>query len=113
MAAKTLNLNEKIPTEEEIENPIQEVSDPVPTDQALNCVSDTSVDGAPNKIAGGSESTESPVLSPTENEAVPSNDIDKKMRRAERFGVPVQLTEAEKRNSRAERFVLYLCLWRF
>ncbi|KAG8376487.1 hypothetical protein BUALT_Bualt09G0068600 [Buddleja alternifolia] len=34
--------------------------------------------------------------------AVP--DIQKKMKRAERFGMPVQLTEGEKRNSRAERF---------
>lgn len=32
------------------------------------------------------------------------NDIQKKVRRAERFGVPVQLSEEEKRNSRAERF---------
>ncbi|KAE8692861.1 TerC integral membrane domain-containing protein isoform 1 [Hibiscus syriacus] len=34
----------------------------------------------------------------------PVNDIQKKIRRAERFGVPVQLSEQEKRNSRAERF---------
>ncbi|CAH9078294.1 unnamed protein product [Cuscuta epithymum] len=31
-------------------------------------------------------------------------DIQKKIKRAERFGVPVQLSEKEKRNSRAERF---------
>lgn len=31
------------------------------------------------------------------------NDIQKKMKRAERFGMSVQLTEEEKRNSRAER----------
>ncbi|KAL3531878.1 hypothetical protein ACH5RR_005399 [Cinchona calisaya] len=31
-------------------------------------------------------------------------DIQKKIRRAERFGMPVQLSEEEKRNSRAERF---------
>ncbi|XP_022742288.1 protein MODIFIER OF SNC1 11 isoform X2 [Durio zibethinus] len=34
----------------------------------------------------------------------PVNDTQKKIRRAERFGVPVQLSEQEKRNSRAERF---------
>ncbi|KAL4283110.1 hypothetical protein GQ457_16G023130 [Hibiscus cannabinus] len=34
----------------------------------------------------------------------PVNDIQKKILRAERFGVPVQLSEREKRNSRAERF---------
>ncbi|KAL3536330.1 hypothetical protein ACH5RR_004791 [Cinchona calisaya] len=31
-------------------------------------------------------------------------DVQKKIRRAERFGMPVQLSEEEKRNSRAERF---------
>ncbi|KAL8152674.1 hypothetical protein V2J09_010434 [Rumex salicifolius] len=34
----------------------------------------------------------------------PVNDTEKKIRRAERFGVPLQLSEEEKRNSRAERF---------
>ncbi|KAH1090076.1 hypothetical protein J1N35_017333 [Gossypium stocksii] len=34
----------------------------------------------------------------------PADDIQKKIRRAERFGVPIQLSEQEKRNSRAERF---------
>lgn len=33
----------------------------------------------------------------------PVDDIQKKIRRAERFGVSVKLTEEEKRNSRAER----------
>ncbi|XP_024986042.1 protein MODIFIER OF SNC1 11 isoform X2 [Cynara cardunculus var. scolymus] len=32
------------------------------------------------------------------------NDTQRKIRRAERFGMPVQLSEEEKRNSRAERF---------
>ncbi|KAL0728716.1 hypothetical protein Bca4012_024809 [Brassica carinata] len=32
------------------------------------------------------------------------DDVQKKIRRAERFGVSVKLTEEEKRNSRAERF---------
>ncbi|EPS67233.1 hypothetical protein M569_07545, partial [Genlisea aurea] len=31
-------------------------------------------------------------------------DIQKKMKRAERFGMPVNLSEKEKRDSRAERF---------
>lgn len=112
MGTKTLNLNEKILAEEEIDSPVQDASDPSQTDQAQNGVFDTApsaenaADVVPNKEAGLSKGTESPVLSPAENDAVPANDIDKKMRRAERFGVPVQLTEAEKRNSRAERFVL-------
>lgn len=33
-----------------------------------------------------------------------ATDIQKKMKRAERFGLPVHLSEEEKRNSRAERF---------
>ncbi|XP_047981999.1 protein MODIFIER OF SNC1 11 isoform X2 [Salvia hispanica] len=33
-----------------------------------------------------------------------ATDIQKKMKRAERFGMPVNLSEEEKRNSRAERF---------
>jgi len=43
------------------------------------------------------------VVSP-KGDDVPANDIQKKLRRAERFGVPVQLSEKEKRNSRAERY---------
>ncbi|GAB4833712.1 hypothetical protein Ancab_031959 [Ancistrocladus abbreviatus] len=43
------------------------------------------------------------VVSPAANSS-PATDIQKKLRRAERFGVPVQLSEEEKRNSRAERF---------
>lgn len=34
-------------------------------------------------------------------------DLQKKMRRAERFGVPVNLSEKDKRNTRAERFIFY------
>ncbi|XP_038998722.1 protein MODIFIER OF SNC1 11-like [Hibiscus syriacus] len=34
----------------------------------------------------------------------PADDVHKKIQRADRFGVPVQLSEQEKRNSRAERF---------
>jgi len=34
----------------------------------------------------------------------PVTSVQKKIRRAERFGMPVQLSEEEKRNSRAERF---------
>ncbi|KAJ8491596.1 hypothetical protein OPV22_013317 [Ensete ventricosum] len=38
------------------------------------------------------------------SEAAPVTDLQKKLRRAERFGTPVMLSEEEKRNSRAERF---------
>ncbi|URE21413.1 hypothetical protein MUK42_11939 [Musa troglodytarum] len=37
-------------------------------------------------------------------EVGPVTDLRKKLRRAERFGMPVMLSEEEKRNSRAERF---------
>ncbi|GFP87838.1 protein modifier of snc1 11 [Phtheirospermum japonicum] len=34
-------------------------------------------------------------------------DVQKKMKRVERFGMPVHLSEEEKRNSRAERYSIY------
>jgi len=40
----------------------------------------------------------------------PLSDVQKKMRRAERFGITVKLSEKEKRNSRAERYYLNLNL---
>lgn len=39
-------------------------------------------------------------------------DIQKKLKRAERFGMPVQLSEQEKRNTRAERY-FFLTLYCF
>ncbi|XP_010907841.1 uncharacterized protein [Elaeis guineensis] len=36
--------------------------------------------------------------------AAPATDLEKKLRRAERFGMPVQLSEDEKRSARAQRF---------
>ncbi|KAJ6839697.1 protein MODIFIER OF SNC1 11-like [Iris pallida] len=36
--------------------------------------------------------------------AAPATNLKKKARQAERFGLPIQLSEQEKRNSRAERF---------
>lgn len=38
-----------------------------------------------------------------ESNGASANDTQKKIRRAERFGMPVKLSEQEKRNSRAER----------
>ncbi|KAK8563635.1 hypothetical protein V6N13_006125 [Hibiscus sabdariffa] len=51
-----------------------------------------------------SKTTGTSVGSVAGDSSGPVNDIQKKVRRAERFGVPVQLSEQEKRNSRAERF---------
>ena len=42
---------------------------------------------------------------PDSGNDAPLSDIQKKMRRAERFGISVQLSEKEKRNSRAERSI--------
>ncbi|WOL06896.1 protein MODIFIER OF SNC1 11 isoform X1 [Canna indica] len=50
-------------------------------------------------VSGGSNSV---VASAPE--AAPITDLERKHRRAERFGMPVMLSEEEKRNSRAERF---------
>lgn len=40
-------------------------------------------------------------------------DVQKKMNRAERFGMPVHLSEEEKRNSRAERYSICTLLFYF
>ncbi|KAF8096024.1 hypothetical protein N665_0319s0042 [Sinapis alba] len=54
------------------------------------------------------ESTDEPdtkaIGSTAAGDVSPVDDVQKKIRRAERFGVSVKLTEEEKRNSRAERF---------
>ncbi|XP_043701285.1 protein MODIFIER OF SNC1 11-like isoform X2 [Telopea speciosissima] len=44
------------------------------------------------------------MICPTDAAAATVSHLQKKIRRAERFGVSVQLSEEEKRNSRAERF---------
>ncbi|XP_022767452.1 protein MODIFIER OF SNC1 11-like [Durio zibethinus] len=56
------------------------------------------------KESEGSKTSETNVGSVAGDSGGPVNDIQKKIRRAERFGVPVQLSEQEKRNTRAERF---------
>ncbi|ESQ40182.1 hypothetical protein EUTSA_v10014656mg [Eutrema salsugineum] len=57
-------------------------------------VSGVKKDEADSKAIGSADS----------GDVSPVDDIQKKIRRAERFGVSVKLTEEEKRNSRAERF---------
>ncbi|KAL1815963.1 hypothetical protein DCAR_0520316 [Daucus carota subsp. sativus] len=54
--------------------------------------------GDPAEINNGGE--DSKAKDPAEN----NSSVALKKRRAERFGMPVQLSEQEKRNSRAERF---------
>ncbi|KAF3442066.1 hypothetical protein FNV43_RR15982 [Rhamnella rubrinervis] len=69
--------------------------------------SDVAVSGTNGSVKEGedSKSAESVVEAVGADAAAdPVSDIQKKIRRAERFGISVQLTEKEKRNSRAERF---------
>lgn len=68
----------------------------------------------PSSGGGGGEAkavanagTTSPVDNTVNGDDTPVTDIQKKIRRAERFGMPVQLSEEEKRNSRAERYLLF------
>ncbi|KAA8521508.1 hypothetical protein F0562_012182 [Nyssa sinensis] len=76
------------------------------TSSTLQQLSTTAKDGDESKIVGDSLETGDPVGSTAANENsndAPVSNIQKKIRRAERFGMPVQLSEEEKRNSRAER----------
>ncbi|KAG5544404.1 hypothetical protein RHGRI_016979 [Rhododendron griersonianum] len=68
-------------------------------------------DPLPADKDGGDESKPSAVKETDEakkDDAVSS--IQKKIRRAEQFGMPVQLSEEENRNSRAERSCLQGCM---
>ncbi|XP_051126861.1 protein MODIFIER OF SNC1 11-like isoform X2 [Andrographis paniculata] len=94
-------------TPPEVENP-KNASDidstPSTTEDASITPPSVSSDGgrggeAKDKVA------EMPVRAGDEDGGdVAITDIHKKMKRAERFGMPVQLSEEEKRSSRAERF---------
>ncbi|KAK4432414.1 protein MODIFIER OF SNC1 11 [Sesamum alatum] len=58
-----------------------------------------------SSVGGGDETkSKSAVITGTAEDGGSVTDIRKKMKRAERFGMPLQLSEEEKRNSRAERF---------
>ncbi|CAA2967534.1 protein MODIFIER OF SNC1 11-like [Olea europaea var. sylvestris] len=62
----------------------------------------------PSSADGDDESKVKPITEAVKADDVDagtaSTDVQKKVKRAERFGMPVQLSEEEKRNSRAERF---------
>ncbi|KAJ0978182.1 hypothetical protein J5N97_013656 [Dioscorea zingiberensis] len=53
---------------------------------------------------GGEDLGSKPGCDGTEVASGAASDLEKKVRRAERFGITVMLSEEEKRNSRAERF---------
>ncbi|KAL8039537.1 hypothetical protein ABFX02_10G042800 [Erythranthe guttata] len=84
----------------------------IPTD--LNSTPPTPEDSPSNQLppssGGGGDEPEGKLADGVEAKAGDvegggaATDIQKKMKRAERFGMPVNLSEQEKRNSRAERF---------
>lgn len=109
MATKPIiNLNEKIPSDgEEPESPTQTLSpvDPSPTSEPDRQASSSAAD--PDSGKSCKEGEEGPAKGTTatvvSSGTGPVNDIYRRIRRAERFGMPVQLSEEEKRYSRAER----------
>ena len=92
-----------------LENPDKTLDpkpDPVQDPNPDSSASATVANGA-GKEPQDSKASEPPVGSAdgtASAAAAPVSDIEKKIRRAERFGITVQLTEKEKRNSRAERY---------
>ncbi|CAI9780150.1 unnamed protein product [Fraxinus pennsylvanica] len=84
-------------TAPEVENP-RILSDPNPTEQKWS----------PSSADGEDESKVKLTMEAVKVDGVDgasaATDVQKKMKRAERFGMPVQLSEEDKRNSRAERF---------
>lgn len=127
MAKVAINLNEKLPFEEDdVGDPAQPLNlgspDPPPaagttTDHAFNASAGPPLppsDGGSNRAHKEEESKKTVAVIGSvavNSSAAPVDNIQKKIRRAERFGVPVQLSEAEKRNSRAERYlsVILVC----
>ncbi|KAF8042503.1 hypothetical protein BT93_A0974 [Corymbia citriodora subsp. variegata] len=122
MASKTvINLNEKIPQEEEVDNhPVETLdsADPSPgarSEQPANGSDLPPPSSVPGDVVDGPGKEEDGEVKAADADAPPADsqagkggeladDVQKKIRRAERFGMPVQLSEQEKRNSRAERF---------
>ncbi|KAL8247400.1 hypothetical protein R6Q59_008616 [Mikania micrantha] len=85
--------------------------DPVPTTTTEGVAGETLQALSAGKKDGHSGETKSIIKDPVTVTADKNNeegalvtDTQRKIRRAERFGMPVKLSEQEKRNSRAERF---------
>ncbi|CAL9003644.1 unnamed protein product, partial [Prunus brigantina] len=81
---------------------IRHPSDPAPSSEVVSAENGSKADSEDPKTAAGSEAGDG---------AAPATAIQKKMRRAERFGISVQMTEEEKRNSRAERYWDLIFFW--
>ncbi|KAG5243595.1 protein MODIFIER OF SNC [Salix suchowensis] len=97
------------------ENPLTDAATNITVEDNPSETLDTAVPAStkPDRVEDSTTTASSIVESPTEEpkqgadnskSAAPATDSDKKFRRAERFGINVQLSEKEKRNSRAERF---------
>ncbi|CAK9320031.1 unnamed protein product [Citrullus colocynthis] len=84
------------------ENPSQTL------DPTISSSAQTPASVPPSSTDGGSskerDESKGSGKASVEDDGAPVSDVQRKMRRAERFGISVQLSEEEKRNSRAERF---------
>ncbi|XP_034695057.1 uncharacterized protein LOC117921306 isoform X2 [Vitis riparia] len=103
--SKTLGVDPPADSNASLKNRLQEdaPNTTIPLSPTDNPVSNVSSKEPDESKVGDSAGAADPVASSPTNTATVS-DIQKKIRRAERFGMPVQLSEEEKRNSRAERF---------
>ncbi|GFQ06832.1 protein modifier of snc1 11 [Phtheirospermum japonicum] len=93
-------------TEPKLENPNNSSdlnSKPSAEESALSKQTPASSGGSCDELKGESASA---ITSDTHDSGAVT-DIQKKAKRVERFGMPVQMTEKEKRNSRAERFLSF------
>lgn len=75
---------------------------PSPSDPSVATSDETKNKG---EVEKGEQKAAVPLTSPTTGSVT---DLEKKMRRAERFGVAVVMSEEEKRNNRAERYDLLI-----
>ncbi|XP_075486851.1 uncharacterized protein LOC142526377 [Primulina tabacum] len=73
-----------------------------PTTKDASVITATSSESGADKSTGKFDEVD--VKTSDVNDGAAVTDIQKKMKRAERFGMSVKLTEEEKRNTRAERF---------
>lgn len=78
-------------------------SDPNPTPHPEDLHPITATATATNTSAAPPSSGGAVEKDSSDAGAGPVTDTQKKIRRAERFGMPIQLSEQEKRDSRAER----------
>nr|GLL41007.1 protein MODIFIER OF SNC1 11 [Ipomoea trifida] len=100
--ATTTAKNTEVPTKTLPKTPSQP-SDPNPTaDAEASLLTNPNPSTSPSK--GEPKAAATTATTTAVNNVSSEGDVQKKIKRAERFGMPVQLSEEEKRNSRAERF---------